>query len=186
MDRPIFENYEKTPDYMKVRWFKSWIIDLLAVIKRKDLTIQELTQENEIFREDDKRNGAVIEQRRQLKQINKLYKSRTDDYERELAKRLSLQLSHKEACRAAWWQSKKDSGIVDTWSTGNIQDSFEKWYNVNYPQNTIIPVSIENEALRILSKDGQIQYANLEPFGKISWDLWKRGFENCWSYLNKF
>lgn len=39
----------------------------------------------------------------------------------------------KEACRAAWWESKKDSQI-SVFSTGDKEAAFENWFDKNYPQ----------------------------------------------------
>jgi len=43
--------------------------------------------------------------------------------------------------------------------------------------------SLQSLCLNILSKDGSIDYNNLPPVGKATWDAFQRGFMKCAEHL---
>jgi hypothetical protein len=44
---------------------------------------------------------------------------------------------------------------------------------------------IEKECLRILSKDGSINFNDLDPIAKATWLSFEKGFLECFELLNK-
>jgi len=43
--------------------------------------------------------------------------------------------------------------------------------------------SLKQLCLNILSKDGTVEYTNLPPIDKATWDAFERGFMKCAEYL---
>ena len=44
---------------------------------------------------------------------------------------------------------------------------------------------IREECLRILSKDGNINFEDLDPIGKATWLAFEKGFLECFEFLSK-